>query len=576
MLGVKSDKKGFNQAENGLNKLTSLATKAIAAFSAFKIAQFFKNMIFEVAELGDQFDKMSKRSGVASTELQKLGFAAQLSGASIGDMETGIKRLQAAQIEAIDGVATYADEFKRMGVEVKNTDGSIKDTSQLIVEMADGIKNLETDAERTAVAMKLLGRGGAQLVPLLKQGAEAVAEMMAEMKALGGVIDDDLKKASADFIDNQLRMDVVFQGIKNTIAKELLPFLNKSVEGFTAWWKINGDFIRQKVGDTIKRIGRVLGGVGTVIKEVAKFFTKWIKDIGPTEKSIAKIGVAVGILGSLIASGPVGQLLALISVIGLVVDDFQTWQKGGKSVTGAIVKWFNDILDIDIVSWVKTGISWFEKIGGIVLKLAQSLVEFQFAIVKLLVTMWEDPEKAFNAFINELDIMWSEFWKVFTEAFPNASIAIEEFVAKSIKNLGEFFVWIGEVAGRTFDAIGIRIQNKIQTIMDAIEKVRQFMANVFGTAKIEKIDVEAALKNAKNLKVLTGGGETTPRTTQASPGAGGTTVINKPNTNISVDVKAAPGMSATALADAAAKKISQAMDKQNRKTIKAFTPAAGG
>lgn len=577
LLGVKPDQKGFNQAENGMEKLTGLAKKAIAAFSAFKLAQFFKNLILEVAELGDQFDKMSKRSGIAAGELQKLGFAAQLSGASISDMETGIKRLQAAQVEAIDGVATYKDEFKRMGVEVKNQDGTIKDTSQLLVEMADGMQNLETDAERTAVAMKLLGRGGAKLIPLLKQGSEAVADMMMEMEQLGGIIDDDLVQASADFVDNQLRVDMVLQGVKNTIAKQVLPFLNKSTEGFVEWWKINGQIIRQKVGNTIKGIGRVLKGVGTAIKGVVSLFTRWVKKLGPTEIAILKIGTAITILGSLIMKGPIGRLLALATVIGLIIDDFQTWQKGGKSVTGALIKWFNDVLDIDIVSWVKLGIDWFQRLGTVIISFFQNVIQTGLALVKLMALWWLDPQKAFEEFLNVLDLNWQEFWNTFKESFPEAAKIIEDFVAKSIKNLGEFFVWMGEIAGRIFDTIKLRAIETAEAIMKPFEAARKIMASLFGNADIEKIKLETGAEVLgevqRGLKVV-GGGER-PQAL-ASVRTAGSTLINQPNTTISVDIKGTPGMSPTALAEAAAKKVSQAMDNQNRRALKAFTPAAGG
>jgi hypothetical protein len=560
-----------------MEKLTGLAKKAIAAFSAFKLAQFFKNLILEVAELGDQFDKMSKRSGIAAGELQKLGFAAQLSGASISDMETGIKRLQAAQVEAIDGVATYKDEFKRMGVEVKNQDGTIKDTSQLLVEMADGMQNLETDAERTAVAMKLLGRGGAQLIPLLKQGSEAVADMMMEMEQLGGIIDDDLVQASADFVDNQLRVDMVLQGVKNTIAKQVLPFLNKSTEGFVEWWKINGQIIRQKVGNTIKGIGRVLKGVGTAIKGVVSLFTRWVKKLGPTEIAILKIGTAITILGSLIMKGPIGRLLALATVIGLIIDDFQTWQKGGKSVTGALIKWFNDVLDIDIVSWVKLGIDWFQRLGTVIISFFQNVIQTGLALVKLMALWWLDPQKAFEEFLNVLDLNWQEFWNTFKESFPEAAKIIEDFVAKSIKNLGEFFVWMGEIAGRIFDTIKLRAIETAEAIMKPFEAARKIMASLFGNADIEKIKLETGAEVLgevqRGLKVV-GGGER-PQAL-ASVRTAGSTLINQPNTTISVDIKGTPGMSPTALAEAAAKKVSQAMDNQNRRALKAFTPAAGG
>jgi hypothetical protein len=575
MLGVKSDKAGMKQAESGMGKLVSVAKAAAAAFAALKLVQFFKNVIKEVATLGDRFDKMSKRSGIAAEELQKLGFAAQLSGASLSDMETGIKRLQASQIEAIDGVATYADEFKRMGIEVKNQDGSIKDTTQLMVEMADGMQGLATDAERTAVATKLLGRGGAQLIPLFKEGSDAIKEMMDEMEALGGVMSQDLVEASAEWIDNQLRMDTLVMGIKNSIAKELLPFLNKTVDGFIAWWKVNGQIIRQKVGSAIKGLASALSNNLRFIMRIVKSFKDWLLSLDPMESRILKISAAVGILAAAIAAGPIGKILALATIIGLIIDDFETWREGGVSVTGAIVKGFNDVLGIDIVSWVKTGIKWIKEIGSVILKFAQELFSVQLAMAKFLITMWSDPEKAFKEFIYELEITWTEFWNFFAEKFPLAAQAVEEFVAMVL----EFWAGLwGDIKTGFLDVYNSLVKwatDTITEIMKPFEKAKELIDKLTGGGGDTKVKIKTIEEQLGGLKVIGGGGQTTPRTTQARPGAQGTTVINQPNTSIQVDVKGGPGTSAAAIANEAAKKISQAMDNQNRRALKAFTPGAG-
>jgi len=123
------------------------------------------------------------------TDKKLAKVAAALSGASLGDLETSIKRLQSSQVEAADGVATYADKYARMGIEVKDADGNFKETPALLAEVADGMQGLDTAAEKTAVAMKLLGRGGANLIPMLNQGGAAILDMMQEMHDLGGVID---------------------------------------------------------------------------------------------------------------------------------------------------------------------------------------------------------------------------------------------------------------------------------------------------------------------------------------------------------------------------------------------------
>ena len=51
-------------------------------------------------------------------------------------------------------------------------------------------------------------------------------------------------------------------------------------------------------------------------------------------------------------------------------------------------------------------------------------------------------------------------------------------------------------------------------------------------------------------------------------------VTYSPQTNMSIDVKAAPGMSEEALADAVARGVAREVEKENRAAIRAFTPMA--
>jgi hypothetical protein len=347
VLGIQTDDEGQKKAEGGLGNIIGLAKAAVAAFAAMKAVKWLKGTIEETAALGDQFDKLSKRTGIATEKLQGLEHAAELSGASLAAVETGIKTLQRAQIEASDGVATYSDEFKRMGVDFKNADGSLKDTTDLLVEMADGLNQLETDAERTAVAATLLGRGGVQLIPMFKEGSEALREMILEMEQLGGIIDDELIQASADYVDNQRRMDVAMRGIKNAISKEILPAVNDMMAGFFKWFKLNGQIIRQRLGAFFGKIGRAIVHNIKFWAGLVKSVVKFIANLSPMQKRILGISAAVLALAKVIKAGPLGQFMALAAAIGLVIEDFQVWKEGGESAIGKVMAKMYDFLGID-------------------------------------------------------------------------------------------------------------------------------------------------------------------------------------------------------------------------------------
>ncbi|MCP4570699.1 MAG: phage tail tape measure protein, partial [FCB group bacterium] len=255
LLGVRTNQGDIRRAEGGMARLAGAAKAAMAAFASFKLAQWAKGAAEQVANLGDKFDKMSLRTGETATELQGLSHAATLSGTNLGTMEAGIRRLQNATLEAAEGVKRYKVEFKRLGIDVKNSDGTLKSFAQLLPEMADGMEKLKTDTEKSAVAQRLMGRSGTQALPLLKQGSAAIREMIGEVEELGAVLEKDLIDASTKYIDNQARVALINQSVKNSIARGLLPAFISMQEGLLKWWKANQKIINQNLEVVFRSLG---------------------------------------------------------------------------------------------------------------------------------------------------------------------------------------------------------------------------------------------------------------------------------------------------------------------------------
>ena len=105
-----------------------------------------------------------------------------------------------------DAPQTVQRAFAALGIEIRDTSGRIK-TAEVMAEMADGIKNLGSQAERVQVARALMGRGGAAMVPLLQEGTGALRELTDEARDTGAVIDEHLVKATSLAAD-QLERDV--------------------------------------------------------------------------------------------------------------------------------------------------------------------------------------------------------------------------------------------------------------------------------------------------------------------------------------------------------------------------------
>jgi len=528
MMGIKTDKKGLDQANNGMKKLVSVAKAAAAAFAAVKIVGFVKGAVTEIARLGDTFDKMSKRTGFAVDTLQKLQHAAELSGGSLGDIEMALRRLQAAQVDAGAGLKTYTREFDRLGIDIKDSEGNFKDTTELLFEMSDAMNELDTDAERTAVAMKILGRSGTKLIPMMAEGSGGIREMMQEMRDLGGVMGEDLVNASRDFIDNQRRVDVMLQSVKMSIAKAFLPAMNKTIEAFTAWWKINGELVRQKVGAFFKGLGRVLGTLGRAVFRLVTQIKDFSNELPESIQKIQKIGLAILGLVAILAL-PAGGIILLIALIGLLIEDFEKWRKGGKSAIGAIDEWLGELLGMkeplkqffdDLVLWqsgyaAEAGLGWSE--------------------------FWEEIKSVALGYLTSLnDLIGGFFKKLFIDDLAEFQRSLVAFLFKMSFAVGK---WVNETIAQ--------ITAPFKTAAKLISKLSGAGGGTTG-----KLGVGGA-----------GGGK--PAVATATPRGG---VTNAPTTNVKVEVKTGPGMSATQVAGELGRAMRNWSNQQNRMAMKALVP----
>ncbi|WP_447407521.1 hypothetical protein, partial [Clostridium perfringens] len=89
-----------------------------------------------------------------------------------------------------------------LGISIKGTDGALKSNSQLLNEVSERFAKLQDGPIKTAAAMALFGKAGADLIPLLNGGSASIKEMTDEAKALGLEISSTTGAAAEQFNDN--------------------------------------------------------------------------------------------------------------------------------------------------------------------------------------------------------------------------------------------------------------------------------------------------------------------------------------------------------------------------------------
>jgi len=200
------------------------ATAAVAGVVALTL---------RIADQADEIAKHSTRIGVSIESYQELTHAMELSGGSIAEASTGIRRLSANLLDASQGVATAVDAFAGLGIETTTAAGGLRSVDDVLADIADEFAAMEDGSLKTARAMELFGRSGATLIPLLNQGSEGIAEMRQEAHELGIVISTETAHAAEALNDDLTRLKGVATGFANQLATHLIPRMRDVVANLT-------------------------------------------------------------------------------------------------------------------------------------------------------------------------------------------------------------------------------------------------------------------------------------------------------------------------------------------------------
>lgn len=239
---VKSSFAGFGAVVTGT---VAAALSAEAAFS---------KLVMAVNDL-DKMDELSGRIGVTTERLSQLAYAAKLNGVELEGLTGGLKKLSVNSVEAANGNKELKQIFDAFGISLKNTDGTMRSSDQLLVDVAESLKDVTDTTQLTAIAVKLFGKSGEEMVPMLKQGAEGIKKLTDEADSLGATMSSKASAEAARFNDNLDRLQTLAGGSAKALVSELLPALNSVSEALISARKSNGS-LSDGIITLIREIGQ--------------------------------------------------------------------------------------------------------------------------------------------------------------------------------------------------------------------------------------------------------------------------------------------------------------------------------
>lgn len=250
----------------------------------------------EAASFADDLNTLSKTTGIATDELQKLQYAADFVDVSVDTMADSVTKLTQSMSKARDGSKESAEAFKKLHIRITDNHGALRDSNEVFYETIDKLGKIKNETERDAMAMKLFGRSAKELNPLIEAGSKELKELGAEAESLGLVMSEKDLQAANDFADALDRMEKVTEGFKTSLGVVVLPLLTALFEALS---KIPAPILK-----TIAIIASVAAGIVLTVKaiksmtETGKSITGFFKtfDLAANKTTLVIVGVVAAVI----------------------------------------------------------------------------------------------------------------------------------------------------------------------------------------------------------------------------------------------------------------------------------------
>lgn len=345
-FGFEIDFNDLNGAFDAVSDLAAQMGLAIGVAEAFEAAFDFAS---EFAENTEALSNFAAQVGITTEEFQELQSAFIGLGLEGDDVADVLTSLQERARDAVGGSTDIQAQFRALGVNVRDANGALLEGDVLFQRVTEGFGNMENATDRAGLALTLFGDLGRRILPVLERGAEGLDANVEAARALGTILDQDTIDAAKAFRAEQATLGQVMDGLRNALARELLPVLSELFASFNEVAVALAEVAREShvVRATFLVLGSILGILA--IQSAIAF--------GPLLLIIGLIGAAV---------------LALIVIVDEIIVTFE----GGDSVINDLVATFTGLIQVLFAA------------GGAFRNLAVALVEFVSSGVDVAARSW--------------------------------------------------------------------------------------------------------------------------------------------------------------------------------------------
>ncbi|UPS64395.1 hypothetical protein [Providencia rettgeri] len=328
-LGFDVDESGAKKFSSVLGEITSIAFKAGAAVEG--AAAVILGFTAQISKGLDDLYWQAQRTGATANSIKSLGYAVKQAGGDINGFNQSVERLGAFLRNTPGGEGF----LKNIGVQTRDANGNLRDTASLVALVGDRLSKMPM--YRATAFGQALGIDENTLLAMRRGLHGYSSEYTMMMKAIG--YNPDLAAKQGNAFMTQFSKLTAAVGIgKDKIGGELARVLTPSIERFTELLVKNFPTIEKiilKIVNAILTLTEILNHLVYRAGKGIRDLIGWWHTLDDSSKGLIKtFGLVLAAWWALnkgFLTSPIGLMIAALTALFLLWDDYQTWKEGGKS-----------------------------------------------------------------------------------------------------------------------------------------------------------------------------------------------------------------------------------------------------
>lgn len=280
---------GAKEVQEKTAKISAAAGVAAAGMVA---------MATKAAASADDLLTLSNVTGFSVEELQKLQYASSFVDVSMETMTGSITKLT-------KNMASGSDAFDKLGIAITDSDGNMRDATDVWYEAIEALGGIQNETERDQVSMELFGKSAMEMAGIVDDGGEALKQLGEEAEATGNILSGDAVADAVAFNDQidelKAKSEQAFLAAGAALADTLVPALETLVDvitGVLSWFgNLDGStqaFILTVLG-LVAAISPIAGIIATISTAAAALNVAMLPMITTIGGIIVAVGAAVAI-----------------------------------------------------------------------------------------------------------------------------------------------------------------------------------------------------------------------------------------------------------------------------------------